>query len=122
MSKELLIQTIMGEVKEKEICRMVRQMLPMISTMVEMAEGKPEEAEPLARRIAERMTPIVRQAAAEKYAEFFTEEQLEKLAAFYTECPWFSDSFADLIESASQVAQDRSKPMLEEMFAKYIDN
>ena len=121
MSKNELIESILqNQGGERDISRSAKQLRPMITMMVQMAGGKPEDVDVFSRKLAENLVPIIKDAAREHYATLFTEEQLAALAEFHRKNPWFHELSADLTEAMSVTATEKAGPMMQEIFDQYL--
>jgi len=116
---ELIEQILQGQGGEKDIERTTKQMQPMISMMLEMVGGDQEEAYAFARRLAEKILPIVQDTARDQY-RVLSDEQLVSLASFHKANPWYYDVHGELTEAISAVTQERAGPMMKELFDEYV--
>lgn len=120
-TKTALIDDIVAvQMSDGETDRVAKQMQPMVQMMLGMAGGNPADAPTLAKRLAAKLTPFAVQTARDKYAEIFTEEQLEKLAAFLQANPWYFELNARFKEATQAALQEAVTPALQEVFKTYI--
>lgn len=121
MSKTVLIEEILkNQGGERDVARSAKQVRPMITMMVQMAGGKIEDVDAFSRKLAEALVPLIKQSAREQYATLFTVEQLEALAAFHRENPWYHDLSSELTEAMSATTTEKAGPILKEIFDQYL--
>ena len=121
MSKTALIEEILkNQGGERDVARSAKQVRPMIAMMVQMAGGKAEDVDAFSRKLAEALVPLIKQSAREQYANLFTEEQLQALAAFHQANPWYHDLSCELTEAMSAMTTEKAAPMLKEIFDQYL--
>jgi hypothetical protein len=117
---ELIEEILKEQGSERNVLRSAKQMRPMIAMMVQMSGGKSEDIDPLSRKLAESLIPIIKDAAREQYANLFTDDQLEALAEFHRANPWFADKSCELNEALSATATEKAGPMMKEIFDEYL--
>jgi len=120
MREQHLDQIMVGRGSECDIARAAAALSPMVAMVLQMVEGKEEDVPALARRLSEKICPIVNQATREMYDELFTDEQLAALAAFSTANPWFHELNGAMAERIHQITNERASPALNEIFEEYM--
>lgn len=119
--KDMLIDKILGVYgSEADIQRTATQLQPMITMMLQMADGKEEDAPKLSRQLSEMVTPVIREVAKEQYQHLLDEDKAVILASFYELNPWYHCMQARLNDAIHTASVERISPLMEKLFESYI--